>query len=170
MTTFHLNEMPKNKRIQMIGEFYDTIAHLKDRKEVRLFFKSLLSADEIATLMRRVEIAVLLSAKFTYDEIARLMGVGKSKITNVQKNLLQDDSGYKLIVKRLIKDRRNRLMKIKKENNEDLSSFARAKKKYSGHFILNNLLDAAIEKLEVDDKSLEKEALLFTPSARKNFK
>ena len=44
----------------MIGEFYDTIARLKDRNEVRLFFKSLLSADEIATLMRRVEIAVLL--------------------------------------------------------------------------------------------------------------
>jgi TrpR-related protein YerC/YecD len=172
MPVFHLNEMPKNKRIQMIGEFYDTIACLRDRNEVRLFFKSLLSADEIATLMRRVEIAVLLSAKFTYDEIAELMGVGKSKVTNVRKNLLQDDSGYKIIVKRLIENRKKRLRKIKREDRRamDTSAFAMAKKKYPGHFLIDNLLDAAIEKLETDDKELEKEALLFTPSARSKFK
>jgi len=165
MPVFHLNEMPKNKRIQMIGEFYDSISYLKDRNEVRSFFKSLLSADEIATLMRRVEIAVLLSAKFTYDEIAGLMGVGKSKITNVQKNLLQDDSGYKIIVKRLIEDRKGRLIKAKKEEKGGASSFSLIKKKYRGHFLLENLLDAAIQKLELNDKELEKEALLSTPSA-----
>ena len=157
--------MPKNKRIQMIGEFYDTITHLKDRNEVRLFFKSLLSADEIATLMRRIEIAVLLSAKFTNGEIANLIGAGKSKITSVRKNFLQDDSGYKIIIKKLISDRKRRLMKIKKENKEDFSPLAVVKKKYKGHFLLDNLLDTAIEKLEGDDKELEKEALLFTPSA-----
>jgi len=165
MTTFHLNEMPKEKRIQMIGEFYDTITHLKNRNEIRLFFKSLLTADEIATLMRRIEIAVLLSAKFTYSQITSLMGVGKSKITNVQKNLLQDDSGYKIIAKRLIKDRKDRLIKMKNENRENLSPLTGLKKKYAGHFLLSNLLDKAIENLERDDKELEKEALLFTPSA-----
>ena len=171
MPVFHLNEMPKNKRIQMIGEFYDTIAYLKDRNEVRFFFKSLLSADEIATLMRRIEIAVLLSAKFTYDEIAVLMGVGKSKVTNVRKNLLQDDSGYKIIVKRLINDRKKRLIRMKKENKGSSSPFTAIKKKYPGYFLLDNLLDAAIEKLEINDKELEKEALLFTPSAKsKSFK
>jgi TrpR-related protein YerC/YecD len=87
MITFHLNGMPKNKRIQMIGEFYDAIASLKDRNEVRLFFKSLLTPDEIATLMRRMEIAILLSGKFTYSEIANLLGVGKSKIASVHRNL-----------------------------------------------------------------------------------
>lgn len=164
MSTFHLNNLPKEKRIQMIGEFYDTINSLKDRNEVRLFFKSLLTADEIATLMRRIEIAVLLSANFTYDQIIEILGVGKSKITNVHKNLLQDDSGYKIIVKRLINNRKERLKKIRKESKGSLSPFETLKKKYPGYFLLPNLLDAAIEKLE-DDKSLEKEALLFTPSA-----
>lgn len=149
----------------MIGEFYDTITSLKDRTEVRLFFKSLLTADEIATLMRRIEIAVLLSAKFTYDEIIEMLGVGKSKIASVHKNLLQDDSGYKIIVKRLIEERKKRLKKIKKENKEP-SSFDTLKKKYPGYFLLNNLLDAAIENLETDDNALEKEALLNTPSAK----
>ena len=165
MSTFHLNELPKEKRIQMIGEFYDTIDSLKDRNEVRLFFKSLLTADEIATLMRRIEIAVLLSAKFTYDKITDTLGVGKSKIANVHKSLLQDDSGYKIIVKRLLDDRKNRLRKIKKQERDALDPSATVKRKYAAHFLLPNLLDAALEKLEEDDKSLEKEALLFTPSS-----
>jgi len=165
MTTFHLNELPKDKRVQMIGEFYDTISSLKDRNEVRLFFKSLLTADEIATLMRRIEIAVLLSAELTYDEIAKTLGAGRSKINNVHKNLLQDDSGYKIVVKRLIEDRKKRLKKTKKENKGNLSPFETVKKKYPGYFLLQNLLDVAIEKLEEDDESLEKEALISTPSA-----
>lgn len=167
MTTFHLNDLPKDKRIQMIGEFYDIIDSLKDRNEVRLFFKSLLTADEIATLMRRVEIAVLLSADFKYEDIIKILGAGNNKITSVHKALQQDDSGYKIIVKRLIENRKNRLRRIKKENKDrmDMSPMSAIKKKYSVHFLLDNLLDAAIEKLEENDKELEKEALLFTPSS-----
>ena len=155
----------------MIGEFYDTINSLKDRNEVRLFFKSLLTADEIATLMRRIEIAVLLSSKFTYDQIMEVLGVGKPKITSVHKNLLQDDSGYKIVIKRLIENRKNRLKKIKRENKKSLSPFE-ALKKRAGYSFLPDLLDAVIKKIE-DDKSLDREALLFTPSAtfeRKNSK
>ncbi len=149
----------------MIGEFYDTVDSLKDRSEVRLFFKSLLNADEIAGLMRRIEIAVLLSAKFNYDQIITLLGVGKNTISNVQKSLLQDDSGYNLVVKRLIEERKNRLRKMKKEEKDVVASMALAKKKYPGHFLLNNLLDAAIEKMNENDKELEEEAILYTPSA-----
>ena len=146
----------------MIGEFYDMIDSLKDRNEVRLFIKSLLTADEIATLMRRIEIAVLLSGKYTYNEIVKLLSVGNGKITNVHKCLLQDDSGYKIIVKRLIENRKRRLKRIQKENAGNTSPFESIKK-LPGSKILPGLLDAIIEKLE-DDKDLEKEALLFTPS------
>lgn len=163
MPTFHLNKLPKQKRIQMIGEFYDTINFLKDRNEIRLFFKSLLTADEIASLMRRIEIAVLLSAKFTYNQIMETLAVGKPKIASVHKNLLQDDSGYKIIIKRLIENRKNRLKKIRKEKKKSLSPFEVLKKR-AGHSLLPDLLDMAIKKLE-NDESLESEALLFTPSA-----
>ncbi len=165
MGTFHLNDLPKQKRIQMIGEFYDVIDSLKDRTEVRLFFKSLLTADEIATLMRRIETAVLLSANLKYEKIIELLGVSNNKISTVHKNLLQDDSGYKIIIKRLIENRKQRLKKIKKEGKGSLSHFEMVKKKYPRYFLLPNLLDTVIEKLEEDDKSLEKEALLFTPSS-----
>ena len=71
MPVFHLNSLPKQKRIQMIGEFYDTIDSLKDRGEVRLFLKSLLGPEEIAMLMRRIEIAVLLTARYNYNQIIK---------------------------------------------------------------------------------------------------
>lgn len=149
----------------MIGEFYDVIDSLKDRTEVGLFFKSLLTADEIATLMRRIEVAILLSAKFNYDQIIEMLGVGNNKITSVHKSLLQDDSGYKFVVKRLIENRKNRLKRIKKENKNSLSPIDSLKKKYPMHFLLNNLLDIAIERLQENSKELEKEALLYTPSS-----
>lgn len=167
MTTFHLNNLPKEKRIQMIGEFYDIINSLKNRNEVRLFFKSLLTADEITTLMRRVEIAVLLSADYTYSKIIEMLGVGNAKITNVHKCLLQDDSGYKIIVERLIENRKRRLKIIKNEEKEarkGSSPLGSIKKFSPANRVLPNLLDAVIEKLE-DDKELEKEALFFTPSS-----
>jgi uncharacterized protein YerC len=39
MSYFKLNRLPKEKRIRMIGEFYDVIASLKNREEVREFLK-----------------------------------------------------------------------------------------------------------------------------------
>jgi len=166
MPIFHLNSLPKQKRIQMIGEFYDVIDSLKNRDEVRLFFKSLLTAEEIATFMRRIEIAVLLSFKYGYGQIAETLGVGNGKISNVQRALQQDDNGYKVIVKRLIENRKKRLKRIKKEEKEAVESLSPLSdlKKVRGARILPDLLDAVIEKLE-DDKKLEKEALLFTPSS-----
>ena len=81
---------------------------------------------------------------------------------------MQDDSGYKFIAERLIKNRKKRLARIKREEKEktDMSPISGAKKKYPGHFLLNNLLDAAVEKLEEDEKELEKEAVLYTPSKK----
>ena len=113
MTVFHLNKLPKEKRIKMIGEFYDMIDSLKDRGEVRLFFKSLLGADEIASLMRRIEIAMLLSSGHKYDDIIKAMKVGRDKISSVHKALLQDDSGYAIIVERLIENRKTWAEKTK---------------------------------------------------------
>lgn len=166
MVTFHLNSLPKQKRIQMIGEFYDTIDSLKNRNEVRLFFKDLLTADEIATLMRRIEIAVLLDARYSYRQIYEILGVGTDKISKVHKCLQQDDSGYKIIVDRLIENRKKRLRKIKKEEKDAMSPNSLVKKKYAGQFLLSNLLDSAIEKIEEeDDEELKKEALQFTPSS-----
>lgn len=166
MGRFHLNKLPKEKRIQMIGEFYDVIDSLKNREEIRLFFKDLLMPDEIAMLMRRVEVAALLFAGFTYDQIAELIGTGRGKITNVQKKLIQGGQGYKIAIQRLLEKRKRKLKIQKKRDRAARSSFERLKQKYPLHFLLFNLLDEISEVLE-EDKSIEKETLLSTPSKRK---
>lgn len=163
MGTFHLKNLPKYKRIQMIAEFYDIIDSLKNRDEVRAFFKDLLTGDEIATLMRRIEVALLLESKFTYDQIAELLGVGRGKINNVQKILLKEGNGYRIIIKRLLEDRKRRLNKYKRIEKAGTSEFENLKRRYPGPFLLFNLIDAVSESLE-DKSEIEKEALLFTPS------
>ncbi|PIV43380.1 MAG: hypothetical protein COX92_02620 [Candidatus Nealsonbacteria bacterium CG_4_10_14_0_2_um_filter_40_15] len=164
MGRFHLNSLPKEKRIQMIGEFYDVIASLKTREEVRLFFKDLLTPDEITTLMRRIEVAALLMAGFTYEKIAQLLGVGRGKVTNVQKSLTRSGDGYKIIIKRLLESRKKKLKTQKKWARTANSSFESLKQKYPLHFLLFNLIDEISESLGGDKLKNEKEALIFTPS------
>lgn len=166
MGRFHLNNLPKEKRIQMIGEFYDVIASLKNREEVRLFFKDLLTPDEITTLMRRIEVAALLMAGFTYEKIAQILGVGRGKVTNVQKSLTRSGDGYKIIIKRLLEDRKKRLKTQRKWVKTANSSFGRLKQKYPLHFLLFNLIDEISESIGEDKSKSKREALLFTPSRR----
>lgn len=166
MGRFHLNKLPKEKRIQMIGEFYDVIDCLKNRGEIRLFFKDLLTPDEIATLMRRVEVAALLTAGFTYDQIAQILKVGRDKITNVQRSLSRSGEGYKIIIKRLLDKRKSRIKTQKEKEKAAMSSFEKLKQRYPLDFLLFNIIDEISEKLKEDKSKKEREALLFTPSRR----
>ncbi|OGZ20765.1 MAG: hypothetical protein A2654_02615 [Candidatus Nealsonbacteria bacterium RIFCSPHIGHO2_01_FULL_43_31] len=165
MGKFSLNKLPQEQRIQMIGEFYDVIDCLRDRKEIRLFFKDLLTADEIATLMRRIEVAALLAADYTYEQIAQTLGVGRGKITNVQKSLSKSGDGYKIAIKRLLEKRKKRLKIQNKKENSRPFTFERLKQKYPLQFLLFNIIDEISEKLD-GNKLQEKKALLSTPSRR----
>jgi TrpR-related protein YerC/YecD len=167
MAKFSLNKLPKEKRIQMIAEFYDVINSLKNRKEVRLFFRDLLTPDEIAMLMRRIEVAALLLAGFTYEQIMELLGVGKDKINNVQKSLVRHGEGYKIVIKRLLQLRKSKIKKLKKIEKTRHSYFENLKKDYPLYFLLFNLIDEIGDLLN-EEKIKDKEVLLKTPSL-KNF-
>lgn len=167
MAKFFLNNLSEEKRIQMISEFYDAINSLKGREEIKLFFRDLLSLDEIAMLMRRIEVATLLSGNFTYDQIAELLKVGKSKVTNVQKSLVKNGGGYKIIIKRLLDSRKNKIQKLKKFAKNQDTIFAQLKQKYPSHFLLVDLIDELGEFL-FEDKEIKKEALINTPSNKED--
>ncbi len=166
MGVFHLNSLPKEKRIQMIGEFYDVVDSLKNRNEIRSFFKDLLSAEEIASFMRRIEIAVLLEAGFSYPKISKIIGAGNDKIARVQKCLQQDNSGYKIIVDRLMENRKKWLKK--KGIKVDGKPVSRLRKTHPLYFapFLPSILDLAVDSPDNTEKLLEKKALYFTPSAK----
>jgi len=167
MGTFHLNNLPKEKRIQMIAEFYDVINSLEDRQEVRLFLKDLLTGDEIANLMRRIEVAVLLKANFSHRKIRKLLKVSNNKINKVQKVLVSEDGGkgFDLIIERLLAERKKRIRKKERDIDIKESPEKQLKRKYSHIFLLENLVDDAYDSIKNSSRR-ERDALLFTPSFR----
>lgn len=154
MGYFQLNKLPKEKRIRMIGEFYDLIASLKNRKEVREFLKDLLTPNEIGNLMRRIEVALLLYLGLTYEEIQELLGVGREKIARVKRKL-EKGKGYHFIIQRLIKKRKKKeiknvksrlkLARMVKSSPFNIEYF---KKKYPSYFLIINLIDELVDHLK----------------------
>ena len=153
MSYFSLDHLPKKERIRLIGEFYDVISSLKNREEVRLFFKDLLTPSEIGNLMRRIDIALLLILGFSYDEIHSFLGVSKDKIMRVHKKLLYSGEGYRRVVQRLLEKRKKRKIKEIKYHRKNARKIERPdlemiKRKYSLPFLLVNLIDEFSDSLE----------------------
>lgn len=113
MGKFYLNSLPKEQRIKIIAEFYDTIDCLKKRDEIRLLFRDLLTPDEMAMLVRRIEVAILLLAGFSVREIVDNLRVGTDKVIKVRRALKRHGEGYKLAIKRLQAKRSKRRKKTR---------------------------------------------------------
>ena len=152
MAKFDFRKAPQSDRIKMIAEFYDSIACLRGRDEIKLFMRDLLTPDEIAMLVRRIEVAALLKAGLTYNEIIEKMKVGAPKIIAVQKSLERHGEGYDIVVRRMNK-KRIKERKLKQKRQKDAStSFGQLKSSYPGMFLLNNIFDAVGDWIEEGTK------------------
>lgn len=167
MPHFSLKTLPKEQRIQLIAEFYDTIAMLKKRNEVRAFLRDLLSGGEIAMLMRRIETAALLLSGYSDRAIGELTGIGRTKIEAVRKKLAQEHrDGYRLVVRRLLDARKKRIQKARRIEREAGNPWAQMKRKYKTHHLLDHIIDHIIDHQERKGKELTEEALHHTPSRK----
>ncbi|MGC9048870.1 MAG: YerC/YecD family TrpR-related protein [Patescibacteria group bacterium] len=143
---FSLHKLPQKERIRLIGEFYNIIASLKNRSEVRLFLNDLLDPNEIGNLMRRIDVAILLVLGFSYEEIVNLLKVSKAKITNVQKVLNRKGDGCRLAIKRILEKRRKRKIKEIMRGRKILRRYEKPnvgalKRRYPLHFLFWNIID-----------------------------
>ncbi|PCI20335.1 hypothetical protein COB64_02315 [Candidatus Wolfebacteria bacterium] len=146
MARFSLNNLPEDERIRLIGEFYDVMGLIKDRKEASKIFRDILDIDEIGNIMRRIDVAILLILNFTYDEIVELLNVGKNKITNVQKKLDRGGEGYRILIQRILEKRKKGKikeikLKRKKKRQQTNPEFERLKRKYPTSFLFWNIVD-----------------------------
>lgn len=142
MSTFQLDSLSKKERIKLIAEFYDAMDCINNREEVRMVFRDLLNPNEIAMLSRRIQIAILLKKDFDYRQIKELMGAGTDTVKRVKKSLSYHGEGYDLLFSRLKKLRREQAARNKKEVPGQMGSFKWLKQKYSGYFLLFDLIDA----------------------------
>lgn len=146
MPRFSLHKLPQDERIRLIGEFYTAVALLRNRDDAAKVFRDIMNGDEIGNIMRRIDIAILLYAGYGYDDIVELLGVGKNKISAVDKKLQRGGEGYNLLIKRILEQRRGRkirqLKKMRKaERQRNAPDIELLKKKYPGPFLFWNILD-----------------------------
>lgn len=129
----NLSELERKK---FLGELYDMIALLKNREEVKQFFKDLLTLSETVMVSRRLQIAKMLLEGFSYRDIRDKLKVGVSTIVSVERWLNQGFGGYRNIIKRHKKQEK----KYTEYVPATPFSMKDLRRKYPLHFLLWNLV------------------------------
>ena len=91
---------PHSKRM---AAFYEALASLKSKEEMRLFLLDICTPKEIEQLAERWEIARLLAeGQLSYRDIAAQTGASTTTVARVNRFLNQEPhQGYKMVLKRL---------------------------------------------------------------------
>lgn len=105
MPKYNIRKLQQKHKKAVLNEFYKGVVSLKNQKEAEKFFTDLLDITEIAMLSRRLLAAERLYKGETFDEISQKLKMGKDTIARV-KHWLDEGEGYKLVVKRINKDRK----------------------------------------------------------------
>ena len=131
------NELTENEKKKYLGQFYSMVALLKNRDEVKEFFKDLLTLSEVVMISRRIEIAKMLLEGYSHLEIRAKMKVGFATIMHVERWLDKGFGGYKKIIERY-----NKRCTRHNFDPEAMTPFSPAwvRKKYPAHGLLFNLL------------------------------
>ena len=141
MAKLNVYELPVEEKIKLLSDFYNAMICVKTKDEVKLFFKDLLSFEELVMLARRIQVAALLKAGVTHDEIQKTLKVSKDKIMSVQKAMIRGGKGYELVIKRLNDLYKKRLKRIKRRRPAPWGTLSYLKQKYPLHFLLFNIFD-----------------------------
>jgi len=145
-----------NEKMKYLDLLWTSIAGLRDRAEVKNFFKDLLSESEAVMLSRRILIAKLLLEGKTYTEITDELKVGVDTIGRVSQWLTSGFGGYEKAIKSF-----NQALARRKEieNKKFLRpySFDWLKNKYPLHFLLFNLIDSVSQSKNKGKGSEQKE-------------
>jgi TrpR-related protein YerC/YecD len=170
MGKFRAEKLSESERTELLREFYDALSCLKNRDEVKMFFRDLLTFDEMIMLIRRIQVALLLRAGYTYRDIEQALDVGGDKVTNVSRSLQRHGEGYRLIIARLRKKIKTRERETKRRQRRAQASFPNLqfiKNKYPAHFFLFNLIDEIGDALD-DDGTLQREKNIDMRKGKKN--
>ena len=122
------HELSDSEKKKYLGEFYSMVALLKNREEVKSFFKDLLTLSEVVMISRR-----------THEEIRKKLKIGFTTISQVEKWLNNGFGGYEKIIKKYEKKYKE-LDEFDKYGEVPFSP-KWVRKKYPMHYFLSNLLN-----------------------------
>lgn len=126
-------DISPNERYRILGEFFEIVANLKNKKDTIDFFVGLLTPSESLMLARRIQVAKLIIANESYDEIRRKLKVGFTTIYATDRWLNGEDDRYCEWIKKLI----SKYAKIEQKETGMKTSML---DKYAHHRIIKKLL------------------------------
>jgi len=81
-------------------KLFRAIISLRNLKEAKIFFRDLLTEDEILEFSKRFEAAGLLQQNISYSAIQKKTGLSSTTIARISKWLNGDLGGYRLVIGR----------------------------------------------------------------------
>lgn len=96
-----------------LNSFYQALLDLRSRAECRSFLRDLLTEEEINEFAARWKIARMLDKKVQYEIIQNETGMSSTTIARVSKWLNNGKGGYKLMLKRMKKARKNNIHHVR---------------------------------------------------------
>ncbi len=104
--------MEKNEKYKIIGNFFEIVSGLKNKKEVVDFFLGLLTPSEVLMAARRIQIAQMLLEEGNYEIIRKRLKVSNQTITKTDRWLHRDED-YNRWLKTKLKTREEKRKEIK---------------------------------------------------------
>jgi TrpR-related protein YerC/YecD len=120
-----------------LGDFYTMVASLKNRDEVKMFFKDILTLSEVVMISRRLQIAQMLLESESYEDIKKKLRTSFDTIGQVDRWLNTGFGGYRKVLER---NKRKLNSKTNLSNARTPFSLDHIRRKYPLHFLLLNLL------------------------------
>jgi len=121
-------------RAKILGNFYEIVSKVKNKKDAEKFLKDLLTPSESIMIGYRIEIAKMLLKGFGYNDIQKKLKVSASTINNVNRWLYNGFGGYTKELKKADSQK-------ERKNIIPTNEWDAIKKKYPAHFWIFNLLD-----------------------------
>ena len=81
-----------------LDELFGAIVALRDKEQVRRFFRDLCTLSELEAMARRLEVARLVDEGVPYLEIARRTGASTATVTRVAQWLNHGEGGYRAAI------------------------------------------------------------------------
>ncbi len=132
-------KVDKKEKFEMIGDFYQIVTGLKNKKDVAGFFVGLLTPSEAVMFARRIQVAQMLLEDRRVSEIRAILGVGSNTIASVSQWLFNDDNNiFQRHILNYVK-KKKRINK-KKSPQKQYQYYTSELDKYPQHRMWKNLL------------------------------
>lgn len=131
------NQLTDLEKKKYLGDFYSMVSLLKNREEVKNFFKDLLTLSEVVMISRRLQIAQLLLEGMSYEAIRGKLKVGFTTINSVDTWLNNGFGGYRNTINNFKK--KGKVATKQKPVTDFPFSLNHLRKKYPAHFLLLNM-------------------------------